>query len=210
MLSELPVVYSDCQRKMYRPSAYILAKGVAEVRLDSARRDDANVQAVQDVALPFLHTTVYYWMAGLSYDIHQYLRMVVVSIFETFIACSVGYAAACIFGDLHRASYAVVMLSLPMMLLSGFFIDFSSIPAVLQPFAYLSWFRYGYMVSLLSLFNYRICFRLIWQLCSRRRRSFPAVPKTVPRFLYVSMHMDRSWSRVGEPTPSTRISVSSP
>lgn len=135
LTSELPTVYRDYQAGMYSPSAYFFGKMTAD--------------GIQYILLPLIHATVVYWMAGLKYSVQQYLWILLVAIMEAFVATSVGYAGACIFGELSMAALVVPMFSIPMLIFGGLFIDFDSIPIYFQPFTYFSWYRYGYEVSFL-------------------------------------------------------------
>uniref|UniRef100_A0AC34R6D8 ABC-2 type transporter transmembrane domain-containing protein n=1 Tax=Panagrolaimus sp. JU765 TaxID=591449 RepID=A0AC34R6D8_9BILA len=78
----------------------------------------------------------------------------------TNVATSVGYAAACVFGSQDIAIQILPLITIPLMVFGGFFINLDTIPPYFYPFKFISWHRYGFesfMINLWENINVTTC-----------------------------------------------------
>ncbi|CAI5441710.1 unnamed protein product [Caenorhabditis angaria] len=128
--SELPIFMREHKANIYSVEAYFLAKSLAELP--------------QYTVLPIIYGTIVYWMAGLATSAVSFLIFVAVCISLTWVAVSVAYVGACIFGDEGLVVTFMPMFVLPMLVFGGFYINALNIPKYFMPFSYISWFKHGF------------------------------------------------------------------
>ncbi|EFO88893.1 CRE-WHT-4 protein [Caenorhabditis remanei] len=129
--SELPVFLREHKSNIYSVEAYFLAKSIAELP--------------QYTILPLIYGSVVYWMAGLvASPISSFFVFVFVCITLTWVAVSIAYVGACIFGDEGLVVTFMPMFVLPMLVFGGFYINANNIPLYFRHISYLSWFKHGF------------------------------------------------------------------
>ncbi|CAI2346937.1 unnamed protein product [Caenorhabditis sp. 36 PRJEB53466] len=128
--SELPIFLREHKSNIYSVEAYFLAKSLAELP--------------QYTVLPMMYATIVYWMAGLTVSAHAFLVFVFVCVTLTWVAVSVAYVGACIFGDEGLVVTFMPMFVLPMLVFGGFYINANNIPAYFRHISYVSWFKHGF------------------------------------------------------------------
>ncbi|UMM19950.1 hypothetical protein L5515_015351 [Caenorhabditis briggsae] len=129
--SELPVFLREHKSNIYSVEAYFLAKSLAELP--------------QYTILPLIYGSVVYWMAGLvGSPISSFFIFVFVCITLTWVAVSIAYVGACIFGDEGLVVTFMPMFVLPMLVFGGFYINANNIPSYFRHISYLSWFKHGF------------------------------------------------------------------
>jgi hypothetical protein len=91
---ELPIFLREHFSGLYRVDTYFLAKVLADVStLDADDLQNVLAQSPLYIILPFIFTTIVYWMAGLYADFGVYLINVVVAVLTANVAISVGACA---------------------------------------------------------------------------------------------------------------------
>ncbi|CCD64918.2 ABC transporter domain-containing protein [Caenorhabditis elegans] len=128
--SELPVFLREHKSNIYSVEAYFLAKSLAELP--------------QYTILPMIYGTIIYWMAGLVASVTSFLVFVFVCITLTWVAVSIAYVGACIFGDEGLVVTFMPMFVLPMLVFGGFYVNANSIPVYYQYVSFVSWFKHGF------------------------------------------------------------------
>ncbi|CAL2032003.1 unnamed protein product [Caenorhabditis brenneri] len=129
--SELPVFLREHKSNIYSVEAYFLAKSIAELP--------------QYTALPLIYATIVYWMSGLvAWPLTAFIVFVFVCITLTWVAVSIAYVGACIFGDEGLVVTFMPMFVLPMLVFGGFYINANNIPSYFRHISYLSWFKHGF------------------------------------------------------------------
>ncbi|CAB3403922.1 unnamed protein product [Caenorhabditis bovis] len=128
--SELPIFVREHKANIYSVEAYFLAKSLAELP--------------QYTILPILYGTIVYWMTGLVASVINYFVFVAVCVFLTWVAVSVAYVGACVFGDEGLVVTFMPIFVLPMLVFGGFYVNAHNIPTYFKPFSYISWFKHGF------------------------------------------------------------------
>uniref|UniRef100_A0A1I7UKV6 ABC transporter domain-containing protein n=1 Tax=Caenorhabditis tropicalis TaxID=1561998 RepID=A0A1I7UKV6_9PELO len=128
--SELPVFLREHKSNIYSVEAYFLAKSLAEL--------------AQYTVLPLIYGSIVYWMAGLVATVSSFLIFVFVCITLTWVAVSIAYVGACIFGDEGLVVTFMPMFVLPMLVFGGFYINANNIPSYFRHISYISWFKHGF------------------------------------------------------------------
>ncbi|GMS83657.1 hypothetical protein PENTCL1PPCAC_5832, partial [Pristionchus entomophagus] len=128
--AELPLFFREHKARIYSVESYYMAKSLAELP--------------QYTILPFLYSLVVYWATGLVRNFGKFMIFSAISILQVWVATSIAYAGACIFGEEGLAVSYIPLYILPMLIFGGFYIKFDSIPVYFRWLARLSWFRYGF------------------------------------------------------------------
>lgn len=127
---EMPTFYRETSSRLYRISAYFIAKNLAEL-------PSYIISAV-------LFTSILYWMSGLVPLIDSFFIYILVGILVQNIAISIGYLFSCAFGTVNLAVAVMPIFVVPMMAFGGFFINQDTLQWYFVPMKYLSYFGYGY------------------------------------------------------------------
>ncbi|KAI6197581.1 ABC transporter ATP-binding protein/permease wht-1 [Aphelenchoides besseyi] len=130
LTAEFPLIAREYRAGFYSPSAYFVGKSLAELP--------------QYTLFATIYSTIIYWTVGFQQKAIKYAIFCFFNMLELWIAVSVGYAAAAIFGTESLAQTFMPCFVLPMLLFGGFYVDFDSIPIYYKFISYGSWFRYGF------------------------------------------------------------------
>ncbi|EYC22686.1 hypothetical protein Y032_0016g2897 [Ancylostoma ceylanicum] len=144
-VAELPVVIREYQANTYSPIAYFIAANAAD--------------SMQYVLFPTAYSLIVYSLAGTlvkhefgySRSFQQYLRFNILNVVVANLSASLGYAAACICGTAPIAVTFVPIITSPLFVFAGFFIDLRSLPFYFKIFPHISWFKYAYEAHLILL-----------------------------------------------------------
>ncbi|KHN71601.1 ABC transporter ATP-binding protein/permease wht-1 [Toxocara canis] len=128
--SELPIFLREHRAGIYRAETYYIAKSFAEMP--------------QYTILPIIYSIVVYFMSGLNESIDSFFTYTALTVVLTYVAISIAYAGACVFGEDSLALTYMPCFILPMLVFGGFYINFHSIPFYFNWISFLSWFRYGF------------------------------------------------------------------
>ncbi|KAL6728630.1 hypothetical protein Aduo_010386 [Ancylostoma duodenale] len=133
-IAELPVIIREYQANTYSPIVYFIAANAAD--------------SVQYVVFPTAYSLIVYSLAGYSRSFQQYLRFNILNVVVANLAASLGYAAACICGTAPIAATFVPMITSPLFVFAGFFVDLRSLPFYFKLFPHISLFKYAYEAHL--------------------------------------------------------------
>ncbi|CAG0904178.1 unnamed protein product [Darwinula stevensoni] len=122
-----PIFLREQRSGLYRADAYYLGKTLAELPFF--------------VVFPAAFTAIAYPMIGL--DPGRFLVCVLVMVAIANVSCSFGYMASCIASTVEMVLALAPTIMMPIMLLSGFFLNNDTIPSYLIWVKYISWFYYG-------------------------------------------------------------------
>lgn len=95
------------------------------------------------IVLPFVFTSICYWMFGLVPAFTNYILCYLILELICQVAISFGYMVSTFTGNLVLVNAIAAPLLIPLMIFGGFFIQANSIPVYLEWLKYLSWFYYG-------------------------------------------------------------------
>uniref|UniRef100_A0A7E4ZYS7 ABC transporter domain-containing protein n=1 Tax=Panagrellus redivivus TaxID=6233 RepID=A0A7E4ZYS7_PANRE len=128
--SELPLFVREHRAHIYRVETYYFAKTFAELP--------------QYTLLPFLYSSIVYFITGLVALPGRFFVFCLTNILQCWVAISIAYAGACVFGVDDLSLTYMPILVLPMLVFGGFYINYKNIPVYLNWASYLSWFRHGF------------------------------------------------------------------
>nr|XP_018910658.1 PREDICTED: ATP-binding cassette sub-family G member 4 [Bemisia tabaci] len=123
----------------YSVPVYYIAKCLADLPLQ--------------IFCPTIFLTIAYWLTGQPQELDRFLMFWAVNIVLNCLAENIGAVAGTIF-DPQLALFITCTITMPMFLISGFFIHLADLAPYLQWLSYLSIFRYGLEAVTLSLYGY--------------------------------------------------------
>jgi len=112
-------------------------------------------------------------MTGQLLELERILYFMLINIIMAFVSQSVGLLLGAIFmEDASAAVFLGPITTVPIMLFGGFFVRISTIPFYLRYFSYLSFMRYAFEASVVTLYGFDRC-HVDPQLISRNASSKP-------------------------------------
>ncbi|CAI5446410.1 unnamed protein product [Caenorhabditis angaria] len=127
---DYPVVVREYSSNMYCPSAYFIAKTMADT--------------IQYIIFPFIFNTILLVTTDLPGGFWPYFHFYAISVILSINATSMGQATASLVGDPATAMTVLPTFAIPFLIFGGFFISFDAVPIYFQPFAALSWYKYAF------------------------------------------------------------------
>ncbi|XP_073989554.1 ATP-binding cassette subfamily G member 4 isoform X3 [Rhodnius prolixus] len=108
----------------------IINRGFVKVKRDST-------------ACCIMFTAIVYLMTGQPLDWNRFIVFMVLSLLVVYIAQSIGYIVGAVFNSVVNGTFAGPILIVPMMMFSGFGVNFRDIPGYLSWGTHLSFLRYS-------------------------------------------------------------------
>ncbi|CAJ0565614.1 unnamed protein product, partial [Mesorhabditis spiculigera] len=146
--SDLPVIIREYKSNMYLPAAYFIGKNLADT--------------VQYLVFPFIYSVIIFFMtfrlsdldaAGEYTSWKKFGKYVLVNTCMATTSTSVGYAAACICGNLEIATQLVPLVVVPLLVLGGLFINLWTVPLYFRWIEYISYYRYAFEAHMNNFFS---------------------------------------------------------
>ncbi|XP_025986553.1 ATP-binding cassette sub-family G member 1 isoform X2 [Solenopsis invicta] len=136
---ELPVLLKENFNRWYSLKSYYLAITISDMPFQTI--------------FCIMYVSVVYFMTSQPADVTRFSMFMVTCLLISFVAQSVGLVVGAAM-NVQNGVFLAPVMSVPFLLFSGFFVSFDAIPVYLRWITYLSYIRYGFEGTALTIYSY--------------------------------------------------------
>jgi len=136
---ERAIYYREHNGGFYGAGAFYLSKMLSELPMN--------------LLSPIVSSSIGFWLMGLHDNVENYLLFTLFLILLTFVAHGMGMMLASIFDDPSTGLRVQMLIMLPLMLFSGFFLNNASIPVYFIWLQYVSPIKYAFSGAIISVLH---------------------------------------------------------
>ncbi|KAG5318127.1 ABCG1 protein, partial [Pseudoatta argentina] len=136
---ELPVLLKENFNRWYSLKSYYLAITISDLPFQTV--------------FCILYVTVVYFLTSQPADITRFSMFLGTCLLISFVAQSVGLMVGAAM-NVQNGVFLAPVMSVPFLLFSGFFVSFDAIPVYLRWITYLSYIRYGFEGTALTIYGF--------------------------------------------------------
>ncbi|XP_059477912.1 ATP-binding cassette subfamily G member 4-like [Neocloeon triangulifer] len=137
--SEMSVMLREHLNGWYSIKAYYLARSIADIPLQ--------------IMCPTIFLLISYYLSNQPMEFHRFAHLWLVGILLTLLAQSLGLFVGAA-SDVKMGIFLVPVISIPMLLFSGYFVPVADIPVALRWLSHLSVFYYAFEACLTAMYGF--------------------------------------------------------